>query len=66
MKGLYNGKKWDSYRLGDVILGQFICWDMVCLNKISNKRLSNKICRDLGVFNFHHTDKEKYKMVPAK
>ena len=58
---LYNGKKWDSYRLGDVILGQFICWDMVCLNKISNKRLSNKICRDLEFTEFSHTDKENIK-----
>ena len=30
---LYNGDKWDNYRLGDVIYGHFICWNKVCLNK---------------------------------
>ena len=37
---LYNGDKWDNYRLGDVIYGHFICWNKVCLNKeIEDKEL---------------------------
>ena len=27
---LFNGDKWDNYRLGDVIFGYFACWDNVC------------------------------------
>lgn len=30
---LFNGNKWDNYRLGDVIYGYFACWDSVCLHK---------------------------------
>ena len=58
---LYNGKKWDSYRLGDVILGQFICWDMICSNNISNKRLAEKKCEELEFDDFSYTDKENIK-----
>ena len=30
---LFNGDKWDNYRLGDVIFGYFACWDNVCQGK---------------------------------
>ena len=30
---LFNGHKWDNYRLGDVIYGYFACWDSICLHK---------------------------------
>lgn len=30
---LFNGNKWDNYRLGDVIHGYFACWDSICLHK---------------------------------
>ena len=30
---LFNGLKWDNYRLGDVLFGYFACWDDVCLHK---------------------------------
>ena len=30
---LFNGLKWDNYRLGDVLFGYFACWDNVCLHK---------------------------------
>ena len=45
---LYNGDKWDNYRLGDVIYGHFICWNKVCLNKsIKDKKLLNTLCEHL-------------------
>ena len=53
---LYNGKKWDSYRLGDVILGQFICWETICLNRIADKKISKKMCDHLD-FDTSHTNK---------
>jgi hypothetical protein len=34
---LFNGLKWDNYRLGDVIFGYFACWDNICLNKNNPK-----------------------------
>jgi len=30
---LYNGDKWDNYRLGDIIYGQLACYDDFCLDK---------------------------------
>ena len=36
---LYNGDKWDNYRLGDIISGHFICWDKICSNNEINKKL---------------------------
>jgi hypothetical protein len=45
---LYNGDKWDNYRLGDVIYGHFICWNKVCLNKtIKDKELLTTLCNGL-------------------
>ena len=34
---LFNGDKWDNYRLGDVILGYFACWDNICTGKNNPK-----------------------------
>ena len=45
---LYNGDKWDNYRLGDVIYGHLICWNHVCMHKsIKNKDLMKSLCSDL-------------------
>lgn len=45
---LYNGDKWDNYRLGDVIYGHFICWNRVCLNRsIKDTELLTNLCEDL-------------------
>jgi hypothetical protein len=45
---LYNGDKWDNYRLGDVIYGHFICWNRVCLNRsIKDTKLLTNLCEDL-------------------
>ena len=37
---LFNGLKWDNYRLGDVLFGYFACWDDVCLHK-NNSNISH-------------------------
>ena len=37
---LFNGLKWDNYRLGDVLFGYFACWDDVCLHK-NNPNISH-------------------------
>ena len=42
---LFNGLKWDNYRLGDVIYGNFACWDNVCLDK-NNPNLDHT-CDDM-------------------
>lgn len=56
---LYNGDKWDNYRLGDIINGHFICWNKVCLDKtIKNKRLLREICEELAHDLDNDTDKE--------
>ena len=56
---LYNGDKWDNYRLGDIINGHFICWNKVCLDKtIKNKRLLREICEELEHDLDNDTDKE--------
>ena len=56
---LYNGDKWDNYRLGDIINGHFICWNKVCLNKtITNKRLLREICEELEHDLDNDTEKE--------
>jgi len=56
---LYNGDKWDNYRLGDIINGHFICWDKVCSNnEISNKKLLNDSCKELE-FNIDDIDGNK-------
>ena len=56
---LYNGDKWDNYRLGDIINGHFICWDKVCSNnEILNKKLLNKACKELE-FNIDDIDGNK-------
>ena len=56
---LYNGDKWDNYRLGDVIYGHFICWNKVCLNKeIEDKELLNSLCEHLEHDLENDTEKE--------
>jgi hypothetical protein len=40
---LYNGKKWNNYRLGDVILGRLACWASYCgANK--NQYVEDETC----------------------
>jgi len=46
---LFNGLKWDNYRLGDVIFGYFACWDNICLNK-NNKKLDGLCDFDFDVY----------------
>jgi hypothetical protein len=56
---LYNGDKWDNYRLGDVIYGHFICWNKVCLNKtIKDKHLLTTLCDGLEHDLEHDTEQD--------
>lgn len=55
---LYNGKKWDSYRLGDIIMGHFICFNKVCLNKNIKKINVKKLCDNLEFFDRSNTNPE--------
>ena len=41
---LYNGTKWDNYRLGDVLHGHFICYECdqtFCLDDVKSPDLSD-------------------------